>query len=76
MAPCPFRSSTPSTTRKLDDVDYTPPSVGTSLACWVVSPATDRIQVGNDAFEIIEMDGRRVKTVRYHAGADAPAPSP
>ena len=29
----------------------------------------DRVTVGRDVFEIAEMDGRRVKTVRYLAGA-------
>ncbi len=55
--------------RKLDDTDYT--TLGGYLFGQLgrLPRAGDRITVGQDIFEIMEMDGRRVKTVRYLAGA-------
>ncbi|HTS90253.1 MAG TPA: hemolysin family protein [Gemmatimonadales bacterium] len=60
-------------TLQLDDADYT--TLGGYLFGQLgrLPKAGDRVSVGKDAFEIVEMDGRRVKTVRYLVGAGAPA---
>jgi putative hemolysin len=56
---------------QLDDADYT--TVGGYLFGQLgrLPRVGDRVTVGTDIFEIVEMDGRRVKSVRYllHAGA-------
>jgi CBS domain containing-hemolysin-like protein len=54
---------------RLDDTDYT--TVGGFLFGQLgrLPRPGDRITVGADAFEIVEMDGRRVKTVRFLVGA-------
>jgi len=60
---------------QLDDTDYT--TIGGYLFGQLGRlPRTgDRITVGRDLFEIVEMDGRRVRTVRYLAGGgEAPKP--
>ncbi|MEP6571852.1 MAG: hemolysin family protein [Gemmatimonadota bacterium] len=56
----------------LDDTDYT--TLGGYLFGQMgrLPKAGDRVAVGNDNFEIVEMDGRRVKTVRHLA----PVPQP
>lgn len=53
---------------QLDDTDYT--TIGGYLFGQLGRlPRTgDRITVGRDLFEIVEMDGRRVRSVRYLAG--------
>jgi CBS domain containing-hemolysin-like protein len=53
---------------QLDDTDYT--TLGGYLFGQLgrLPRAGDRITVGSDLFEIIDMDGRRVRTVRYQAG--------
>jgi len=58
---------------QLDDTDYT--TLGGYLFGQLGRlPRTgDRIPVGQDLFEIVEMDGRRVKTVRFIRGGAAPA---
>jgi len=60
--------------RQLDDTDYT--TVGGYLFGQLgrLPRMGDRVTVGQDAFEITEMDGRRVKSVRYLVGGAAPAP--
>jgi CBS domain containing-hemolysin-like protein len=57
---------------QLDDTDYT--TIGGYLFGQLgrLPKTGDRIPVGKDAFEIVEMDGRRVKTVRYLVGAGGP----
>jgi CBS domain containing-hemolysin-like protein len=58
---------------QLDDTDYT--TVGGFLFGLLgrLPKPGDRITVGKDAFEIVEMDGRRVKTARYLLGGGAKA---
>jgi CBS domain containing-hemolysin-like protein len=60
--------------RQLDDTDYT--TVGGYLFGQLgrLPRKGDRVTVGQDVFEIAEMDGRRVKSVRYLVGGAAPAP--
>jgi CBS domain containing-hemolysin-like protein len=60
---------------QLDDAEYT--TLGGYLFGQLgrLPRAGDRIQAGQDVFEIVEMEGRRVKTVRYLVGAAA-APRP
>lgn len=61
---------------QLDDTDYT--TLGGYLFGQLGRlPRTgDRITIGSDLFEIMEMDGRRVRSVRYQAGAgEAPKPA-
>jgi putative hemolysin len=61
---------------QLDDTDYT--TLGGYLFGQLGRlPRTgDRITVGPDLFEIVEMDGRRVRSVRYLAGGgEAPKPA-
>jgi len=55
--------------RRLDDTDYT--TIGGYLFGQLgrLPKAGDRVTVGTDVFEIVEMDGRRVKAVRFLAGA-------
>ncbi|HSE67455.1 MAG TPA: hemolysin family protein [Gemmatimonadales bacterium] len=57
--------------RELDDAEYT--TLGGYLFGQLGRlPRTgDRVSVGDDVFEIVEMEGRRVKTVRYLRGAGA-----
>lgn len=61
---------------QLDDTDYT--TIGGYLFGQLGRlPRTgDRITVGKDAFEIVEMDGRRVKSVRFSLGGAVTAPKP
>jgi CBS domain containing-hemolysin-like protein len=58
---------------QLDDTDYT--TLGGYLFGQLgrLPRAGDRITVGLDAFEIVEMDGRRVKSVRFLKGGGTPA---
>jgi CBS domain containing-hemolysin-like protein len=58
---------------QLDDTDYT--TLGGFLFGQLgrLPRAGDRITVGGDAFEIVEMEGRRVKTVRYLLGGGVKA---
>ncbi|HEY7681736.1 MAG TPA: hemolysin family protein [Gemmatimonadales bacterium] len=60
---------------QLDDTEYT--TIGGFLFGQLgrLPKPGDRIAVGKDAFEIVEMDGRRVKTVRHLLGAGATAPA-
>lgn len=53
---------------QLDDTDYT--TVGGYLFGQIgrLPKPGDRVTVGRDAFEIAEMEGRRVKAVRFHLG--------
>jgi CBS domain containing-hemolysin-like protein len=53
---------------QLDDTDYT--TIGGYLFGQLgrLPRAGDRVTVAKDAFEIVEMDGRRVKSVRYLVG--------
>jgi magnesium and cobalt exporter, CNNM family len=62
--------------RKLDDSDYT--TIGGYLFGQLgrLPRPGDRVPVGTDIFEIVEMDGRRVKTVRYLVGGALAAPTP
>jgi len=57
--------------RGLDDTEYT--TLGGYLFGQLgrLPRNGDRISVGDDVFEIVEMEGRRVKTVRYLRGAGA-----
>lgn len=57
---------------QLDDTNYT--TLGGYLFGQLgrLPRAGDRVTIGHDLFEIVEMDGRRVRTVRYQAGG-APA---
>lgn len=59
---------------QLDDTDYT--TLGGYLFGQLgrLPRPGDRVTVGRDAFEIVEMEGRRVKTVRYLVGAGVVAP--
>ncbi|MBK8002415.1 MAG: HlyC/CorC family transporter [Gemmatimonadetes bacterium] len=61
---------------QLDDTDYT--TIGGYLFGQLgrLPRNGDRVPVGPDLFEIVEMDGRRVKTVRYILGGGAPAKAP
>ncbi len=61
---------------QLDDTDYT--TIGGYLFGQLgrLPRNGDRVPVGPDLFEIVEMDGRRVKTVRFIVGGGAPAKSP
>jgi len=54
---------------QLDDTDYT--TLGGYLFGQLgrLPRAGDRVTVDKDAFEIVEMDGRRVKSVRFLLGA-------
>lgn len=54
---------------QLDDTEYT--TVGGYLFGQIgrLPKPGDRVVIGSDAFEIVEMDGRRVKTVRFLVGA-------
>jgi CBS domain containing-hemolysin-like protein len=59
---------------QLDDTDYT--TLGGYLFGQLgrLPRPGDRVTVGKDAFEIVEMDGRRVKSVRFLlGGGQAPA---
>ncbi len=61
---------------QLDDAEYT--TLGGYLFGQLgrLPRPGDRIQAGQDIFEIVEMEGRRVKTVRYLLGAgEAPHPA-
>jgi CBS domain containing-hemolysin-like protein len=60
---------------QLDDSDYT--TLGGYLFGQLgrLPRPGDRVPAGKDAFEIVEMDGRRVKTVRHLLGGGTPAPS-
>jgi CBS domain containing-hemolysin-like protein len=57
--------------RELDDTEYT--TLGGYLFGQLgrLPRQGDRVSVGDDVFEIVEMEGRRVKTVRYLRGAGA-----
>jgi len=57
--------------RELDDTEYT--TLGGYLFGQLgrLPRSGDRMSVGDDVFEIVEMEGRRVKTVRYLRGAGA-----
>jgi len=57
--------------RELDDTEYT--TLGGYLFGQLgrLPRAGDRMSVGDDVFEIVEMEGRRVKTVRYLRGTGA-----
>ena len=59
--------------RSLDDSEYT--TIGGYLFGQLgrLPRSGDRVSVGGDVFEIVEMEGRRVKTVRYLSGAAAKA---
>jgi len=63
---------------QLDDTDYT--TIGGYLFGQLgrLPRPGDRIVTGKDAFEIVEMDGRRVKSVRFlvAGGASGPKPAP
>lgn len=61
---------------QLDDTDYT--TVGGYLFGQIgrLPKPGDRVTVGQDAFEIAEMEGRRVKSVRFHLGGGAPPGTP
>jgi len=64
---------------QLDDTDYT--TIGGYLFGQLgrLPRPGDRIVAGKDAFEIVEMDGRRVKSVRFLLGGGAvpkPASAP
>ncbi len=61
---------------QLDDTDYT--TLGGYLFGQLGRlPRTgDRVTVSLDAFEIVEMDGRRVKTVRFLVGGGTPLAKP
>jgi CBS domain containing-hemolysin-like protein len=56
---------------QLDDREYT--TLGGYLFGQLgrLPKPGDRVPVGKDVFEIVEMDGRRVKTVRYLVGTEA-----
>ncbi len=56
---------------QLDDSEYT--TLGGYLFGQLgrLPKPGDRVQVGKDTFEIVEMEGRRVKTVRYLIGTEA-----
>lgn len=58
---------------QLDDTDYT--TIGGYLFGQLgrLPRSGDRIVAGKDAFEIVEMDGRRVKSVRFLLGGGEPA---
>jgi magnesium and cobalt exporter, CNNM family len=58
---------------QLDDTDYT--TLGGYLFGQLgrLPRKGDRVAVGQDAFEIVEMDGRRVKSVRHLVGGAASA---
>jgi CBS domain containing-hemolysin-like protein len=58
---------------QLDDTDYT--TVGGFVFGQLgrLPRAGDRVSVGRDVFEVVEMDGRRVKSVRYLLGTAGPA---
>ncbi len=61
---------------QLDDTDYT--TLGGYLFGQLgrLPRSGDRIVAGKDAFEIVEMDGRRVKSVRFLlGGAEVPKPA-
>ncbi len=61
---------------QLDDSDYT--TLGGYLFGQLgrLPRLGDRVTAGLDAFEIVEMDGRRVKSVRYLVGGGAPLAKP
>jgi putative hemolysin len=61
---------------QLDDADYT--TVGGYLFGQLgrLPRVGDRVTLGTDIFEIVEMDGRRVKSIRYLLHAAAPAIEP
>ena len=61
---------------QLDDTDYT--TIGGYLFGQLgrLPRAGDRIVAGKDAFEILEMDGRRVKSVRFLLGGGGTAAKP
>jgi magnesium and cobalt exporter, CNNM family len=61
---------------QLDDTDYT--TLGGYLFGQLgrLPRPGDRIVAGQDAFEILEMEGRRVKSVRFLLGGGAEAPKP
>jgi CBS domain containing-hemolysin-like protein len=56
---------------QLDDAEYT--TLGGFLFGQIgrLPKPGDRVTMGMDAFEIVEMDGRRVKTVRFLVGGGA-----
>jgi CBS domain containing-hemolysin-like protein len=56
---------------QLDDAEYT--TLGGFLFGQIgrLPKPGDRVAMGMDAFEIVEMDGRRVKTVRFLVGGGA-----
>jgi len=61
---------------QLDDTDYT--TLGGYLFGQLgrLPRAGDRIVAGKDVFEIVEMEGRRVKSVRFLLGGGATVPKP
>ena len=61
---------------QLDDTDYT--TLGGYLFGQLgrLPRPGDRVVAGKDAFEIVEMDGRRVKTVRHLVGGGTPTATP
>jgi putative hemolysin len=61
---------------QLDDADYT--TIGGYLFGQLgrLPRIGDRITADKDAFEIVEMDGRRVKSVRFLLGGGAAPPKP
>jgi CBS domain containing-hemolysin-like protein len=58
----------------LDDTDYT--TIGGFVFGQLgrLPRVGDRVAVGPFTFEVIEMDGRRVKTIRLHVARPEPAP--
>jgi CBS domain containing-hemolysin-like protein len=61
---------------QLDDTDYT--TIGGYLFGQLgrLPRQGDRVSAGKDAFEIVEMDGRRVKSVRFLLGGGVTVPKP
>ncbi len=71
-ARCRSRSSTPSSTRP-STIPTTPRSADTSSDSSAACPApATGSTVGSHVLEVVEMDGRRVKTLRLHAPQPAP----
>jgi CBS domain containing-hemolysin-like protein len=62
----------------LDDADYT--TIGGYIFGQLgrLPRVGDRVTVGPSTFEVVEMDGRRVKTVRLHTARpeETAAPKP
>ena len=64
--PCRSPSSTPSTGNSLDDTDYT--TIGGYVFGQLgrLPRPGDRVKAGAHALEVVEMEGRRVKSLRLH----------